>query len=444
MVDYQDLQVGMSGTLWIQLKIEDKQVQELDHSQDIMDYEVPKNNDHTRICEVCNKGFSSGKALGGHMRIHVQAAKKLLSVGKKCKKLNPFGSRYYKKRILLQQDDHQDNYNNDIKNQLAPICSVCGKNFPSMKSLFGHMRSHPERAWRGIQPPAPNKNSCLSSASNEIAATTKSGDLSVPGWSVKAKRGRKGTIAEASSNSSLGSRSFSFDQEKDDEEHELHDAVGHLMLLANGNKTSADQELEITNSNSLTSKAETEQVDENKKKKKKIKLRRLGSVQDLVSPVSVHHDQKLVMDTPEKYKCNTCEKSFATHQALGGHRSSHNKFRMVIQNSVEDDVVTNVATSSIIGPVEEREEAAASTSKLLVDHNKNASASQVLGVQNRCQWGSPIDHQAGPSTSQLTSPGEVSHSIGRQILDFDLNELPPQEDEIAGGRDHQYFTFFPI
>ncbi|KAJ0989735.1 hypothetical protein J5N97_008091 [Dioscorea zingiberensis] len=98
--------------------------------------------------------------------------------------------------------------------------------------------------------------------------------LPLKNWSVTAKRGRK---AQKPSNA-----------------NKMADAVTNLLLLANKHsQTETDEQLTLVTS--TDNKAE--------KKIKGLELR--------------------------QYQCITCSKTFSSHQALGGHRSSHKKIASV-------------------------------------------------------------------------------------------------------------------
>ncbi|GJT75050.1 ribonuclease H-like domain-containing protein, partial [Tanacetum coccineum] len=193
---------------------------------------IPKPNNTAvkegkRVCSVCKKEFSSSKALGGHMRVHVMYHKNGDVVNKPFKS----GSKLFK-RIGDKNQDLSDEglkvminkpYLSSVNDEGVPTCSQCGKSFPSMKSLFGHMRCHPERFWRGIIPP-PNVVLAQGSNSNVVENGV---DLTkyLKGRSVTERRGR---------------RSLKMDDSDEDDE-DLLEAVEDLMSLANGHRSSVIQ-----------------------------------------------------------------------------------------------------------------------------------------------------------------------------------------------------------
>ncbi|OIW13238.1 hypothetical protein TanjilG_14171 [Lupinus angustifolius] len=168
-------------------------------------------------CNICFKTFKNGKALGGHRRSHFQAAK-VKSHFSNLSKTTRTNNKNNKK-VVSDDDDDSDSDDNDGKH----TCYLCKKDFPSSHSLYGHMRSHPERVWRGICPPIHsdhkynsnnnNNNKHSSSSSSRIydleddydygddcdevvaPAIDLSKSYSLPRWQQTGKRGRQSTSA---------------------------------------------------------------------------------------------------------------------------------------------------------------------------------------------------------------------------------------------------------
>ncbi|KAK7401066.1 hypothetical protein VNO78_12378 [Psophocarpus tetragonolobus] len=79
-----------------------------------------------RECDICGRTFDSGKAFGGHRKWHFHKSKKV-------------------------KVSNRDNCNDDSDHKF--ICCICKKQFSSKNSLFGHMRAHPKRPWKGVSFP---------------------------------------------------------------------------------------------------------------------------------------------------------------------------------------------------------------------------------------------------------------------------------------------------
>ncbi|GAB2279778.1 hypothetical protein Dimus_014417 [Dionaea muscipula] len=266
-------------------KVEEEYEKELDIDELAKDREEDQKGDQATAqyyqCGTCRKRFNSAKALAGHMRVHVQSTK-LDHVqnpprGNKRimpkKKINDQHHQYKlttskKKNNILKKSSAMEvtaaasatksNLDHLIRNGKFTTCSLCHKTFPSFKSLYGHMRCHPGRGWRGMKPPPPPApapfcdNSIIPSAPTGIDQSVKKGsrpvsddhDLiimlqstaadpnSFPAVTARAPRSCCNINVDRSSASAISAPS----QEKTEADYQIDeaDATCGLLMLASG------------------------------------------------------------------------------------------------------------------------------------------------------------------------------------------------------------------
>ncbi|KAK2983972.1 hypothetical protein RJ640_027297 [Escallonia rubra] len=139
---------------------------------------------------------------------------------------------------------------------------------------------------------------------------------------------------------------------------------------------------------------------------------------------------------PKKYTCSTCGKCFPTPQALGGHTSSHKKAQISTVNAVDNEDARKHQASPIRQQAEETKDSEVALSSKLVEQNsykckicdKAFPTGQALGGHQRFHYKGLAKK---PATSKVTSPGDAEASIQpcSSSSAFDLNQLPPADDE---------------
>lgn len=115
--------------------------------EDDNDSPQPPQPQRKHFCVICNKQFSSGKAYGGHVRIH---SSEYSNKGKP-KKMKMKKKKAKRSLVKKEKEKERDLIRADVEGKIR--CCLCGKDFQTMHSLFGHMRRHPDRSWKGIRPP---------------------------------------------------------------------------------------------------------------------------------------------------------------------------------------------------------------------------------------------------------------------------------------------------
>ncbi|XP_024969785.1 zinc finger protein ZAT9-like [Cynara cardunculus var. scolymus] len=290
------------------------------------------------FCKLCDKSFPSGRSLGGHMRSHV----------------------------INSTDLHHQKQNSNCLVVLDKLCKECGKGFQSWKALFGHMKCHSDKV-------ANNHNL------NQDSWTSQSDDEN-SGAKVKKSRSRNTrikryitatvttttTVTTASSSISMNANnqmmissnhaSTSVVSEiEQDQESEI--AMCLMMLSRDDGKWDNEYESsDYCNSSALVrlTKVEGKKPVGNGSKIKKLAETQVGvdylgrsEVGSAGLPKIMIHNDKFIDESElgfgktdqdsskRKFECATCNKSFHSYQALGGHKASHKKLKGYLDPKTE-------------------------------------------------------------------------------------------------------------
>lgn len=256
--------------------------------------------------------------------------------------------------------------------KITKPCTECGKKFWSWKALFGHMRCHPEREWRGINPP-PNFRHQQHQEHQVQASTSATKPISY--WMSE----------------------------------EDHEVATCLLMLANG-PSAASESPTVTTACNATSQGTLESDN--------------IVVRDAALMCCADVDENAAGPSSgvncTRFECSSCKKVFGSHQALGGHRASHKNVKgcfAITRNEGEEE------EKMVEGEVKETLE----DKMLMVFGHKCSiclrvfSSGQALGGHKRCHW------EKGDEPSGLTQ--DLNGFSAKDGCGLDLNLPPPVEDD---------------
>ncbi|CAN0870905.1 Zinc finger protein ZAT4 [Linum grandiflorum] len=289
------------------------------------------------VCKFCRKSFPCGRSLGGHMRSHMINDVSAQTDG-------TLITRKKLPSLIITTNSPPPPHNNNAQ-VVEKLCKECGKTgFQSWKALFDHMKFHhsfDEKAKEEDEDEDEDddEDSWDNSANNMKQKMVM--DSSQSDNEIMPNR-RKRSIHKRRS----AANSSSFSAVSGVEEQEQEEVALCLMLLSrdvshhdHNAPIAATAAAESSDNNYVVSESPPNRLDQEAELVKGIVVvmkseismsenPRKGDVVRRKRKLKECDDQSLEVckdNNNIKFECNTCNKSFHSYQALGGHRASHKK-----------------------------------------------------------------------------------------------------------------------
>ncbi|MED6141609.1 hypothetical protein PIB30_105150 [Stylosanthes scabra] len=222
------------------------------------------------VCKYCSKRFPCGKSLGGHIRIHMMNEHSLSTATMPYSNTNEFEypNRKRKRDFMATTNNDSDfcygyGYGGGVKEnpkktKSSKFCKECGKGFPSLKALCGHMACHSEKERGTNNRFQLESNSGISEKQKLVLDSNSDTETSVP--VRRSKRMRYKNFSSNNSNPFYCSSSSSVSEIEQEQQE-----VARCLMMLSKDTSYKGQFMLFANNNSAVLEAKLPFVDEKKK-----------------------------------------------------------------------------------------------------------------------------------------------------------------------------------